>query len=53
MDATLLIADGPSPSRDALERFFSQCGFQVETACDGLECLAKVRALEPEVLLVD
>jgi DNA-binding NtrC family response regulator len=53
MGATLLIADGESPSRDALAGFFAQCGFQVEIACDGLECLFGVRALEPDVLVVD
>jgi FixJ family two-component response regulator len=53
MDATVVIAAGKSRSRDGLELRFSQCGFQVETACDGLECLAKVGALEPEVLVVD
>jgi two-component system response regulator AtoC len=53
MDATLLLCDYQSPSRDAVERFFSQCGFRVETAHDGLECLNKVRSLEPDVLVAD
>lgn len=53
MDATLLVADGESPSRDALERFFLGCGFRVETAGDGLECLNKLRSLQPDVLVAD
>jgi CheY-like chemotaxis protein len=53
MDATLLIADGESPSRDVLERFFVQCGFRVDTACDALECVNKLRWLEPDVLVLD
>jgi len=53
MDATLLIADGPSPARDALEDFFSRCGFRVVTAGSGLECLEKARVWEPEVLVID
>lgn len=40
-------------SRDAMDDFFSQHGFQVETACDGLECLGKVRSLKPYALVVD
>jgi len=52
MDATVLIADDESASRDALESFFAPCGFRVETACDGLECLCSLRALKPEVLVV-
>jgi DNA-binding NtrC family response regulator len=53
MDATLLIADIQSPSRDALEDHLTRCGFRLEGAGDGLDCLAKVRALEPEVLVID
>jgi len=53
MDARLLLCDRQSPSRDALERFFSRCGFRVETAHNGLECLAKVRPLKPDVLVAD
>jgi DNA-binding NtrC family response regulator len=53
MDATLLIAETQSPSRDAVQGFLSRCGFQVEIAHDGLDCLAKFRALEPDVLVVD
>lgn len=53
MDATLLLCDRRSPSRDALERFFSRCGFRVETAHDRLECLNKVRSLQPDVLVTD
>ena len=53
MDARLLVADGQSPSRGALERFFSQCGFRVETAHDALECLSMVRSLQPDVLVAD
>lgn len=53
MDATLLIAEHPSLSRDALESFLVRCGFHVETAGDGPECLSALRALEPDVLVVD
>jgi len=53
MDARLVIADSEPASRGALERFFSGCGFRVETAGDGLECLDKVRSLKPHVLVAD
>ncbi len=53
MDATLLLCDHQSASRDALKRFFSRCGFRVETACDGWECLNIVRSLQPDVLVID
>jgi two-component system nitrogen regulation response regulator NtrX len=53
MDATLLIADADAQRRDAFRRFFSQCGFRVATAADGLDCLAKLRAIEPDVLIAE
>ena len=53
MDATLLIADAQPASREALKRFFSGCGFRIETAGDGLECLNKVKSLKPDVLVAD
>ena len=53
MNATLLVAERQSPSRDLLERFLSRSGFRVETASDALECLGKVRSLEPAVLVLD
>jgi len=53
MKATLVIAEEPSPSRDTLERFFTRCGFRVITAADGLDCLARLRDCEPEVLVAD
>ena len=53
MNATLLVCDGESPSRDMLERFFSQCGFRLGTARNGLECLEKIRSLHPDMLVAD
>lgn len=51
MDATLLLCDDESLSRDMLERFFSQCGFHVETARNEWECIEKVKTLHPDVLV--
>lgn len=53
MNATLLIADGDGQNRDTLQRSFSQSGFKVETAADGLECLAKLYAIQPDVLVIE
>ena len=53
MNTTLLVAEEPSPSRDALRQFLSGCGFDVVTADDGLDCLARLRELEPELLVAD
>ena len=53
MDAKLLIVDPESGSRDALTRFFSRCGFRVETALDGLECVDKIDVFHPDVVLAN
>jgi CheY-like chemotaxis protein len=53
VDVTLLIADADALWRDRFRDFFSQYGFTVETAADGLECLTKLRVFEPDVLIVE
>jgi len=53
MDATVLIADGDGQCRRDVERFFSVAGFRVKTALNGLDCLAKLRAEQPDILVVD
>lgn len=53
MDATLLIADNDVHRRRHLRRFFSESGFLVTAATDGLECLEALVALEPDVLVVE
>jgi len=52
MDAILLIADNDARLRGELRRFFSSNGFLVAAASNGLECLAKLVALEPDVLVI-
>ena len=51
MDAILLIADNDVRRRGELRRFFSDSGFLVAAASNGLECLAALVALEPDVLV--
>ncbi|MCE5268556.1 MAG: response regulator [Planctomycetaceae bacterium] len=52
MDATLLIGDGDRRRQDALRRYFWESGFLVATAVDARECLNKLLAIEPDVVLI-
>ena len=52
MDTILLITDNDVRRRRQLRRFFSGSGFLVAAASNGLECLATLVALEPDVLVV-
>ena len=53
MYASLLIADADSKLSQLYVQFFSEFGFEVETASDGLECLDKLRQFKPHVLILD
>jgi CheY-like chemotaxis protein len=48
----MLIADSDVRRRGELRRFFSSSGFLVAAASNGLECLAELVSLEPDVLVV-
>jgi CheY-like chemotaxis protein len=48
----LLIADSDVRRRGELRRFFFNSGFLVAAASNGLECLAELVALEPDVLVI-
>lgn len=53
MEGRLLIADGDAELRDLYTRFFAHRGFDVETAADGVECLARLHEFRPCVVVVD
>jgi CheY-like chemotaxis protein len=53
MNPILLIADGDTPRRDLYRRLFTDRGYVVETATGGLQCLAQLRRLHPDVLVVN
>jgi DNA-binding NtrC family response regulator len=53
MKNPLLIADEDAELCEDYRRFFTQCGYNVETASDGLDCLGKLRAMKPAVLVLD
>lgn len=50
---TTLFTDADRASRDVYDWLLTSYGFQVETASDGLECLAKLRQFVPDLLILD
>ncbi len=48
----ILIVDDSRSGVDALRRLLSD-EYETETACDGLDCLEKVRTFEPDLVLLD
>jgi DNA-binding response OmpR family regulator len=53
MRPTLLIAESDAELCDVYQRFFSERGYVVETASDGLDCLAKLRQATPAAVVLD
>ena len=49
----LLIANRDVQWRELYQRFFAELGYEVETAADGLDCLAKLRHAAPAMLVLD
>ena len=53
MSAKLLIVDDEAEIRDMLARHFQYLGFQVDTACDGIEAIEKLAQSRTEVIISD
>ena len=53
MKARLLIVDDEAEIRDMLSRHFRYLGFQVDTACDGIEAMQKLARTRTEVVISD
>jgi CheY-like chemotaxis protein len=53
MKPTLLIAESDAELRKAYRRYLTACGYGVETASDGLDCLEKLCRLASVVLVLD
>jgi DNA-binding NtrC family response regulator len=53
MQEVLFLADADPQWRDVCQRILAQCGFILDMSTDGLTCLARVRARQPTVLIVD
>jgi diguanylate cyclase (GGDEF)-like protein len=49
----VLIADDQVASRDNLVRVFRESGYRIVTAADGQECLEKVAAERPDLVVLD
>ena len=49
----MLIVDDEAELRDMLSRHFRYLGFQVDTACDGIEALEKLAQARTEVIISD
>lgn len=50
---TVLFTDADRELRDVYVWLLTSYGFQVETAGDGLECLARLRRFVPDLLILD
>jgi len=53
MNQRLLIADRDAELCDVFRWFLTSRGYEVETSTDGLDCLAKLRQVTPDVLVLD
>jgi two-component system phosphate regulon response regulator PhoB len=53
MKPTLLIADGDAELCDIYRRIITERGYHVETAVDGLDCMAKLRRVKPAAVVLD
>lgn len=49
----LLIVDDEENIRLILESIFSDAGYQVETAINGLQAIEKIKKFQPEIILLD
>ncbi|MBI3507551.1 MAG: response regulator [Proteobacteria bacterium] len=50
---TILIVDDEKVVRDVLSRFLKALGYGIATAENGIEGLARARAIKPDLVLVD
>jgi two-component system, OmpR family, response regulator len=53
MPVRVLITDSDRSLLNTYGEFLSRAGFEVATACDGLECIRTLRAWEPDVVVLE
>ncbi|HSQ58163.1 MAG TPA: response regulator [Gemmata sp.] len=53
MKHLVMIAESDDELRFLYQRFLANLGYEVDTAANGLECLAKLRQLKPDLIVVD
>jgi len=51
--ARVLVVDDDPYTRDILDRFLTERGFEVESANDGEEALRSIESYEPDIVLLD
>src|SRR5262245_18568844 len=51
--ASILVVDDQAPNRKLLADLLTRSGYRVETATGGHEALDKIRALQPDLVLLD
>lgn len=53
MKSRLLIVDDETKTAKLLQEYFGQAGYDTETASDGREALEKIKAVKPDLILLD
>ena len=53
MPKKILVVDDDPDIRDVLTVILESRGYEIITACDGIECLAALRAEKPDLMVID
>ena len=53
MTKKILVVDDDPDIREALTMILESRGYQIVIACDGVECLAALRAEQPDLMIID
>lgn len=53
MPKKILVVDDDPDIRDVLMVLLESRGYEIVTACDGIECLAALRAERPDLMIID
>ena len=53
MPKKILVVDDDPDIRDVLTVILESRGYEIVTACDGIECLAALRAEKPDLMVID
>lgn len=52
-ETRVLVADPDAEKRDLYRRFLEHCGYEVETANDGLDCCEKLAERAPNIIVLE
>jgi twitching motility two-component system response regulator PilH len=50
---TVLVVEDSSTQREMISELLQKCGLSVATAADGIEALAQMQQVQPDVILLD